>query len=340
MPTKNNERYFFYVLLFLAFIFTFFIFRPFLIILVLGASFAIILSPFQKWFKRHRFSNWFASFITVFIFLLLICGPLFGLGILVFKQSQSVYSTIVSNGTIVPFMDKANTTINKLLPSEISFNLNDKASGFISLVTNNIAQVFSTTVTTIFSFILMILAIFYFLKDGPEWKKSLLLISPMPDEDDQTIIERFKQTVNGVIKGSLLIALIQGLLMGLGLAIFGVPNPALWGVIAGLTSLIPSLGTSLVSIPSIIFLFLTRHFPQAIGLLIWAAIMVGMIDNFLGPSIVGRKIQIPEFLILFSVLGGISLLGPVGFLIGPLSVSLLYTLVSMYQTKYKQSMVL
>ena len=141
--------------------------------------------------------------------------------------------------------------------------------------------------------------------------------------------------INGVIKGYLLVAVIQGSLMGIGLAIFGVPSPALWGVIAAIGALTPTLGTSIVSIPAVIFLFVSGHTGEAIGLTVWSLALVGMIDNFLNPYIVGNKIKIPPFLILFSVLGGLSLLGPVGILIGPLAVSLLYTLISIYRSEFQ-----
>jgi predicted PurR-regulated permease PerM len=181
------------------------------------------------------------------------------------------------------------------------------------------------------------LAIFYFLKDGEKWKKFLLKLSPLSNTDDEKIINRLSQTINGVIRGTIFIALIQGILMGVGLGIFGIPNSAIWGVVAAITSLIPTVGTGLVSVPAIIFLLVTGNVLPAIGLLIWSVIVVGTIDNFLAPYIIGSKIKIPPFLILFSVLGGIALLGPVGILIGPLAVSLLYTLNEIYQGEFKQA---
>ena len=99
--------------------------------------------------------------------------------------------------------------------------------------------------------------IFYFLKDGARWRKAIVILSPLSDRDDEKIISRLKLAVNGVIKGYLLVALVQGLLMGIGLSFFGVPHPALWGVVAAIASLIPMIGTALVSIPAFIFLFLT-----------------------------------------------------------------------------------
>ena len=189
--------------------------------------------------------------------------------------------------------------------------------------------------SALFSFVLLLLAIFYFLKDGDGWKKAILQLSPLSITADQKILDRLTQTINGVIKGYLLIAFIQGTLMGVGLYIFHIPNPAIWGVIAGIASIIPPFGTAVVSIPAVIFLFITGHMGLGIGLLAWAVLVVGAGDNVLNPYIVGHKINIPPFLILFSVLGGIALLGPVGILIGPLTVSLLYTLTDIYQNEFK-----
>ncbi|MFA4975510.1 MAG: AI-2E family transporter [Candidatus Paceibacterota bacterium] len=336
MQTKIIERYFFFILLFATFIFSFFIFRPFWIVLVLGASFSIVLYPIYEWLNKKHLPSWLSAFLVVFFFTIIICGPLFGMGVIVFNQSQDLYNTIIKGGNVTPFLNSINESINKVLPQGITFDIGQKISESIYFLSNNIAKIFSTTLSTMVSFFLMLLSIFYFLKDGAQWKKSLIRLSPLSDANDQKIISRLSLTINGVITGSILIALIQGILMGIGLAFFGVPSPALWGVVAAIVSLIPTIGTAFVSVPSVIFLYTTGHTLESIGLLIWSALLVGMIDNFLSPIIVGKKINIPPFLILFSVLGGIVLLGPVGVLIGPLSVSLLYTLVSIYRNEFKQ----
>jgi hypothetical protein len=124
-------------------------------------------------------------------------------------------------------------------------------------------------------------------------------------------------------------------MMGAGMAFFGVPNSALWGVIAAIGSLIPTVGTALVSVPATIFLFATGNTPGGIGMAIWAFMIVGWVDNLLNPIIISSKINIPQIMVLFSVLGGLVLLGPIGFLMGPLTVSLLYALISIYNHEFK-----
>src|SRR3990167_6785919 len=268
--TKIIERYFFFGLLFTTLIFTFLIFRPFWIILILGVSFSIILYPLYTWFNNKKLPSWLSSFFTVLLFTVAFCGPLLGIGAMVFNQSENVFNTVVKDKGAEPFLDSINNAVNKILPPGITLNMNEKASNFVSYISSNVANIFSTVISAFFSFILMLLIIFYFLKDGAKWRKAVVVISPLADKDDEKIIRRLKLAVNGVIKGSLFIALIQGTMMGIGLWIFGIPNPALWGVVAAMCAMIPSIGTALVSVPAIIYLFYTGNPVPAIGLLAWA----------------------------------------------------------------------
>ena len=337
IESKIMERYFFFGLLLATLLFTFLIFRPFWIVLVLGVSFSIVLYPVYEWLHGKKLPSWLSALLTVIFFTIVIWVPLLGIGTLVFNQSQDVYLDLVRGGQAGPFFQKISNVVNNFLPGSFTFDVGDKISDLFSLISKNIAQIFTTTLSALFSFLLMLLTIFYFLKDGARWRSAIVILSPLSDSDDEKIISRLKLAVNGVVKGYLLVALMQGLLMGIGLSLFGVPHPALWGVVAAITSLIPMIGTALVSVPAFIFLFLTGSTASAIGFLIWAAIIVGMVDNFLSPLFLSRRINIPPLLILFAVLGGISLLGPVGVLIGPLSVSLLYTLISIYRNEFKRA---
>ncbi len=340
MQPKIIEKYFFFGLLFITFVFTFFIFQPFWVVLVLGASFSIVLYPLYAWLTKKRLPDWLSALITIILFTIVLCGPILGIGVIVFNQSQDAYISVLSTRSALPFVNSIENTINKILPSGVTFDANEKISSFVSYISGNIANIFSTVVSAFFSFLLMLFIIFYFLKDGARWRKAVVILSPLSDKDDERIISRLILAVNGVMKGNLFIALIQGILMGAGLWIFGVPNPALWGVVAAICSLIPTFGTAFVSVPAIIFLFFTGNITQAVGLLIWAVVLVGTIDNFLTPLVVGGKTNIPPLLVLFSVLGGISLLGPVGILMGPLTISLLYTLISIYRNEFKQNQIL
>ncbi len=337
MQTTSSERYFLFALLAIALILTIAIFYPFLTVIILSAAFAVVLSPVYR-FIKHKVTkgiSWLASLITIIFFLIVLCGPLFFIGTAVFNQTQDAYQFIIQNSDSSTFIERIDTSINNAMPNGFTFDTEAKVRDFITFLTNNITTFFTSTLSTIIMFTLMILTIFYFLKDGNHWKKNIVALIPVSNENMDEIFANLKSSINRILKGSFLVGIIQGILVGIGLLIFGVPNPALWGVLAGMASFIPTIGTSLITIPAVLFLLLTGNEIQAIGLLAWSLVLVGLIDNLLSPYFISKNTNIPSVFILFSILGGLSLIGPVGILIGPLILSLLYSLVAIYKKDLK-----
>ncbi len=331
MKSVATEKWFFFALFSLTVLLVAFIFRPFLAVLVVGASFAVVLYPVFLWLRARKLPAGIAASLVVVLFAIALGIPLIGIGTLVFHQSQDVYRELVAGKGAGAFFDTLNGSLQKILPEGFSFDLRERASSSVSLIASNLANVFASTVSLLLAVLLVFISLFYFLKDGGRWVRDIIRFSPLADRDDEKILSKLAQAINGVVKGYLLIALIQGVLMGVGLAIFGVPNPALWGLVAMIASLLPTIGTAFVSVPAVIFLFSTGNTWPAIGLALWSVLLVGAVDNFLSPFVVGNRINIPPLFILFAVLGGIALFGPVGLLIGPLAMSLLYTLMTIYQ---------
>jgi predicted PurR-regulated permease PerM len=124
-------------------------------------------------------------------------------------------------------------------------------------------------------------------------------------------------------------------LVGVGFAIFGVPQPIFWGTVAAVMAMVPSVGTALVTIPAILYLAIVGQFLPAIGLLAWSLILVHSIDNFLGPILISRKATIHPFLIFLSVIGGLGFFGPIGFLLGPIVLSISLALLDIYSIPEK-----
>lgn len=333
MQITSTEKYFLFVLLLITVIITLLIFRPFLAMLVLAAAFAVVLNPVYLWIKKHLVKNisWLASILTVILFLIGLCVPLFFVGKTVFIQTQDLYYNMISSGDSNRFIASIDSSINKLLPEGFSFNVHAKITELISSLSNNLAQFFSSTLNSIVMFVLMIFTLFYLLKDGEKWEKTFIKILPLSDKNTSEILTNLKQSINRIFKGSFIIAIAQGLLAWIGFMIFGIPHAIIWAIVAGVASFIPTIGTSVVSIPAVLFLFFTGMQLQALGLLIWSMILVGTIDNILSPYIISRDTEIPTLFILFAILGGVSLIGPLGILIGPLVLSLLYSLVSIYK---------
>lgn len=335
MEHKTLEKSFFFGLLLLTGAFALVVLKPFLLVLVVGASLAIVFNPLLHFFQRHFGQiRWLSALLCTILFVILLTGPLFLLGTVLVKESQGLYTSLVSEQGLDPLIGHIQVTVDKIFPA-LGVDVQEIGLNLAATLSSNLGTIFTTTVNTVLALILVVLTLFYFLKNGREWKEALIKFSPLSITADEKIMNRLIQAVNGVMRGYLFIAFIQGILMGIGLWIFGVPNPALWGTIAGIVSLIPTIGTAMVSIPAVLYLAATGTQGQAIGLLIWALVLVGLIDNLLNPVLVGKKVDIPALLILFSVLGGIVLFGPVGILIGPLVISLLFALFDIYKTEYR-----
>lgn len=196
----------------------------------------------------------------------------------------------------------------------------------------------------ILGFLMMLLAAYYFYTEGENLVQELVYLSPLPDEYDEEIVQRFRGVVDATFRGQILTALAQGTVTGIGLAIAGVPAPVLWGAVAALFSLIPMVGAAAVWVPATIYLFIAASFGAAgygyaIFLLIWGAVVVSLVDNLIRPWAMKSGTNMDAIVLFFSILGGISAFGFVGILLGPLVFALLVTVVHIYKNFFKVTLV-
>ena len=203
---------------------------------------------------------------------------------------------------------------------------------FLAWMRGHVGDIFSGLAKVFVGAFLFFISFFYFLRDGQEIRKNIITISPFQDDKDEMILHKLKLAIVSIIEGSIFVSVIQGILTGIGFFIFGVPSAALWGGVGVISSLIPGVGTSLVMIPGILYLFFVGNTGAAIGLLVWAILFVSLIDNFLGPKLIGKGIHIHPLLVMLSAIGGIAYFGVTGFILGPIVLSFLFTLFDIYKT--------
>jgi len=141
---------------------------------------------------------------------------------------------------------------------------------------------------------------------------------------------KMDMAVKGVVQGAFTVALIQGAVSTIGFFIFGVPEPLLWGVFTVLVALVPTVGTMLSLVPAVLYLLISGHTGAGIGMAIWAWLSISSIDNFISPRLIGHKTKLHPLVSLLSVLGGISIFGYLGFLIGPIIAAIFMTLLEIY----------
>jgi len=336
MKTSNVNIETIFLFLFLGVIaaLSFFIFLPYLAPLVVAATLAIIFRPFYKRvLKKTKERKNIASLITIFVIIALVLTPLLFFGFQIFKEARGLYYSLSYEKTS-NWLNQTLGSLEKYTPSFLgSFSLTDAklyTKEWLAKIINNLAYLFSGMLQFLVSFFLTFLALFYLLRDGDRLKESILKLSPLSQRHTKEIVEKIKNAVNSVIRGALVIALIQGILAGIGFKIFGIPNPALWGTAAMFSALLPSIGTSIILIPAVLYLFFTAKLAAALGLALWGAVAVGLIDNFLSPILIERGIKVHPFLILLSILGGLNVFGLIGFLLGPIILSLFFALTDIY----------
>jgi predicted PurR-regulated permease PerM len=215
-----------------------------------------------------------------------------------------------------------------------SLNVTEYLKRVLEWIFSNLDNVFSGLAKILGYVFVFLITLFYLLRDGAQLKKKFISWSPLLDSHDEYITSTMKRAIRSVFAGTIAVSIIQGALTGFGFWIFGIPAPVVWGSVAAVASLIPAIGTSLVLIPGIAYLFITGEYGFAVGLIIWGSVAVGTVDNILGPYLVNKGVHVHPLLILVSVLGGLATFGAIGFILGPLILAFLFALLELYRTAF------
>jgi predicted PurR-regulated permease PerM len=161
---------------------------------------------------------------------------------------------------------------------------------------------------------------------------------PLPPEIRKSLAGRFVIAVRATMKGTLIVAVVQGTLGGLMFWFLGIPAPLLWGVLMGLLSLIPAAGTALVWLPVALYFLATGALWQGAVLMGYGVLVIAMVDNLLSPFLISRDTRMPDYVVLVSVLGGIALLGPNGFVVGPLIAAMFIAAWEIFASRNKKGL--
>lgn len=335
----NKQNIYFTILIVISGIFSLLILSNFIITLILAFVFATLIRPiklkteilFSNTVLLKRFSNTLSSILTTLLFVLVIVTPITIILSKVIIDTQTVYENVVTGGVNFDFVGERLTNFMNTVSPNLNINFTKIAESISGFFVSNIGGLFSGTVDLILKVFLFLLAMFYFLKDGKQFKELYLTISPLKHGSDDKIFTSIKNSINSIMIGSLTVAIAQGIFTGIGLLIFGVPNSFFFGALAGFMAFVPGVGPSLVWFPAAVYLFFTQ--PDSFVWLyqiIWGVLAVGLIDNFLGPKVMNQGIKIHQLFILLSIIGGITVFGPEGLLFGPLILSVFVSIIKVW----------
>ena len=310
----------------------FFVFAPFIQILALAAVFAALFHrPYENLARNLGGLKSLAALIIVGLVLIFCIVPLFLLGAQIFHEAQGIYAGAQGNGAqyVQTVQNAIQNPVQRVFPG-FTFDIGAFVGNVLSFISNNLAGIVSQTFFVTLETFLMLLAFFFFLRDGRALRAAIESASPFGKDETREIFNKMYQTVQSVVKGTLVVALIRWILIGIGFYFFHIPNAILWGSVGGIVGAIPGLGTPFVFIPAVAYLYLEGNTLGAIGLAAFGLVVIGAVDNILTPYFFGKGLPVPSIFVLFSILGGILYFGPLGFILGPLVLSVFLSVFHMY----------
>jgi predicted PurR-regulated permease PerM len=308
------------------------VFSPFLIVLSLAALFAVLLHrPYEKMVRIFGGSRSAAALFMVGLMLVFFIGPLFFVGTQVFQEAQSLYGGMYGNETqyVYAIQDAVENSVRQLFPGFV-FDLNAYVGNTLAFISDNLGSLIYQTVYVLFDTFLMLLALFFFLRDGRTLLSSITRISPFGKEATHEILDKMYQTIGSVVRGTLYIVLIRWICIWIAFSLFGLPSAILWSGIGGIVGAIPGLGTAFAFIGAVAYLYLQGNVLSALGLAILGSGIVLLVDNILTSYFFGKGLEVSSIFVLFAILGGIIFFGPLGFILGPLVLSVFLSVIRVY----------
>jgi predicted PurR-regulated permease PerM len=200
------------------------------------------------------------------------------------------------------------------------------ARRLLEVVASSGGSVFLGAVGTIVSFLLMLFVLFFVLRDGPRFAESVVRMLPIEPALRGKLRRHLIDVTRAVFMGIGLTALAQGVLLGIGFALAGLPSPLVFAVIGTLFALVPVVGTAVVWVPATLWLLLQGHPGHALFLAGWSILVVGSADNFLRPILISGRVEVPTLAVFIGVMGGLSAFGFIGLFVGPIVLGLLVAL--------------
>lgn len=329
---RDVKKYSAILLVVLLTVLAFMIIRPIALSIAAGLLLAYIFYPLYKYlFKVFREGTTTALAVSVVV-VLLIFIPLWFIVPLVMRQLFDMF-------TFFQTLDVANF-VRQILPTSSAQLQVDVTTAIVSFIgkiaTTSLSSLGSLLVDlprVLLHLTVVIFVFFFAMRDGEKLKKYVAELSPLKKEKGTVLARQFKQITNSIIYGNFIIGIVQGVLTGVGLLVFGVPNALLLTFFAIIAAILPVLGAWLVWIPAAIYLFSMGNTGVAIGFTVYSIVLVSTVDNLLRPYLVARNTKSSSAVVLIGMLGGLMVFGVLGLLIGPLVLEYLILFLEAYRTK-------
>jgi len=352
VPQHSNKIFSYFMLFFLvvALVWGFVLVEPFIHTIIISAVLSIIFSPLYlrisaRLGERANLAAGITVAIVVFAIILptaflswgLVTQGLHSVDTLTRWMGQAEATDFLRDQRLEPYLAwfREKLPFLKIDEAAIQAKLLQYSRGFAQSMFDASATLVGNVAKLLLRFFLMIFMVFYFLREGRVMVQKLKYLAPLRTHQEDVIIDSLQRVARAVLFGSLLIALLQGLVGALGLYLVGIP-PLFWGTMMALAALIPVIGTGLVWAPVSAYLYFFVSPGTALFFLFWNIVLVTSIDTVLRPLLMRKAAQVSPFYIFFAILGGIHAFGALGIFYGPLILSFLMVMLKIYSEEYNE----
>ena len=345
---QRLSRYFlFFVLIAISYVF-FNMLKIFLIPVFLAAVFVGLIYPLFEWFlKLTRNNRGLSAFLCCLALVLVMLIPTYFVVDLLRREVVALYqqneqtvqkiiegldASILSRISQNPLLQRFGVDLEQV---DLLSSLREALKGLSNLIIFLINKTWTGTFQFFMHLFIMFFTMYYFFKDGAALLSKIKYLSPLNDRHEELLFNRFVSMSRATVKGTLLIGLTQGGLGGLLLFFFGFNSPVVAAVVMFFLSIIPMVGAWLVLYPIGIYYILAGEPWQGLAILLITAVVISNLDNFMRPKLVGRETGMHDLLIFFSTIGGMSMFGVMGFIVGPVIAALFLTILEIYSIEFK-----
>lgn len=324
-----------------------FLLRSFLMPILLAAVFTGLTYPIYSWILSKVKKPVVAALLTLVALMIILVVPFLAVGSIAYQEAVTFFKS-VDLDTWRSQLETFAQGLRERFPAVFQRIDTQNVSGMAisglqnagQFVLKHSADISLSLANNVLSFFLTLFIMFYFYLDGPRILERIIKWSPLKDEYERILIAKFVSVSKGTLKGILMIGIIQGILGALLFWAVGLPSPVFLGVLMVFASIVPAVGTAAIWGPAGLILLIQGRFGAGAAVILCGAIVIGSVDNFVRPILVGKDIKMHDLLVLLSTLGGLGLFGLSGFIIGPIIASMFLSIWNIFEEVFAKELAL
>jgi len=307
-----------------------FIVKNIIIAIFSGLLLAYVFHPVYKKINKKVKQKDIATSLLILGIILVIAIPLVFLIPMVIRETFETHLFLQNINFVEPFKKILPMIFTEEFSRAFAVNINNILSKVFSVFLSGFTDFLVNIPKILLQFVVILFTFYFATRDSEKLKHYAIKLSPFSNSTQKKFLEEFRNVTDSVVYGQVLIGIIQGLALGAGLFVLGVPKVIILMVIATIVSIIPVLGSWLVWLPVGIFLLLSGHVITGIILLLYGALFVSTIDNILRPILISKKSHLPVVVIILGIIGGLYTFGIIGIVLGPLILAYILIIVDFY----------